>query len=60
MMPLKVHLANQPAGNMLCYDMLLMVQRNPPQAVWFHLVPSWCTIVSEVKRQGVQEIKNID
>ena len=41
-------------------SMLLMVQRNPPHAVWYHLVLSWCTMVSEVKRQGVQESKNID
>ena len=41
-------------------SLLLMVQRNPPQAAWYHLVLSWCTMVSEVKRQGVQESKDID
>ena len=39
---------------------LLMVQRNPLQAMWYHLVLSWCTVVSEAKRRGVQESKNID
>ena len=41
-------------------SLLLMVQRNPPQAMWYHLVLSWYTMVSEVKRRGVQESKNID
>ena len=37
-----------------------MVQRNPPLSVWHHLVLSWCTMVSEVKRRDMQEGKNID
>ena len=37
-----------------------MVQRNPPQAVWNPIVLSWCTMVSEVKRRGMQESINID
>ena len=41
-------------------SLFLMVQRNPPQAVWNHLVLSRCTMVSEVKSRGVQETKNID
>ena len=41
-------------------SLLLMVKRNPLQAVWCHLVLSRCTMVSEVKRRGVQESKNID
>ena len=41
-------------------SLLLMVKRNPPPAVWYHLVLSWCTMVSEVKRRGVQEWKNND
>ena len=38
-------------------SMLLMVLREPPQAVWYHLALSWCTMVSEVKRRGVKEKK---
>ena len=38
-------------------SLLLMVQRNPSQAMWNHLVPSWCTMISEVKRWGEQESK---
>ena len=41
-------------------SLLLMVQRNPRLAVWYHLVLSWCTMVSEVKGRGMQESKNID
>ena len=36
---------------------LSMSQRNPPQAVWHHLVLPWCTMISEFKRRGVQERK---
>ena len=28
--------------------------------VWYHLVLSWCTMVSEVKRRGAHESKNIN
>ena len=37
-----------------------MVRRTPPQAMWYQLVLSWCTMVSEVKRRGMQESKDID
>ena len=40
--------------------LLLMVPLKTSQAVWHHLVLSWCTMVSEVKRRFVQESKNID
>ena len=40
--------------------LLLMVLKKTTQAVWHHLVLSWCTMVSEVKRRFVQESKNID
>ena len=36
--------------------LLLMVQMEPPQAVWFHLTLSRC-MVSEVMRLGMQESK---
>ena len=35
----------------------LMVQREPPQAVWYHLALLFCTMDLEVKRRGVQESK---
>ena len=41
-------------------SLLLMVQRNPQQAVWSHLVLLWCTMVTEVKKRCVQDSKNID
>ena len=41
-------------------SLLLMVQRNPPLAVWYHNFLSWCTMSSEVKRRGEQKSKNID
>ena len=36
-------------------SLLLMVQSEPLQTVWYHIALSWCTVVSEVKRWGVQE-----
>ena len=52
------------AIQMLCYSpipsLLLMDQKNPPQAVWHHLVLSCCTMVFEAKRRGVKKCKNID
>ena len=41
-------------------SLLLMVQRNPLQVMWYHLVLSWCNMVSEVRRRSVHEGKNID
>ena len=41
-------------------SLLLMAQRDPPQAVWYHRVQSWSTMVYEVLRRGVLESKNID
>ena len=35
----------------------LVVQREPPKTVCYDLALSWCTMVSKVKRWGVQEIK---
>ena len=40
--------------------LLLMVEREPPHAVWYHLALSCCTMTSEVKRQGEQKKENID
>ena len=40
--------------------LLLMALRKPPQTLWYHLVLSWRTMVSEVNWRGVQESKNID
>ena len=38
-------------------SLLLRFQREQPQAVWYHLPLSWCTMISEVKRRGVLENK---
>ena len=40
--------------------LLLMVPKKTTQAVWHHLVLSWCTMVSQVKKRFVQDSKEID
>ena len=37
-----------------------MVPKKTTQAVWHHLVLSWCTMVSQVKKRFVQDSKEID
>ena len=37
--------------------LLLMVQKEPPQAVWYDITLSSCAMVSEVKRRGMHENK---
>ena len=41
-------------------SLFLMGLRNPPQAVWYHFVLSWCPMASGVLRRCEQESKNID
>ena len=38
-------------------SLLLTVQWEPPFAVWYDLALSWCAMVSEVSRHGVQKDK---
>ena len=38
-------------------SLLLMGQSEAPLAVWYHFALLGCTMVSEVKRLGVQEMK---
>ena len=37
-------------------SLLLMVQRNPPQAVWYHLALSWCNMTTDVEaRRAIKQ-----